>query len=279
MSDICPNCGKPILPTDTACWHCGYALPKRPKATSPAARVSRPTAATAAAEAEAPPDDYDLRALAIYGLLTLALLVALWLVMGALGRQPVLVRSAALGDGAWAAVTDADLRYTLSLPPGWQWLDLAYRDQQALLEQVLDHQPAIGRALDPLGRAAGDVEILALAANSDDLTAEEPLAYVVVGRSVALRDVEPPTALAALAVSAEGGLSVSAPALDSHLAGQPQARFDSYDGAAGTKCRHLFLADSGVAGYLVAACAPQADYGTLRPALGDILDSFQLLQR
>lgn len=277
MSETCPNCGKPILPTDTACWHCGYALPRRPKAPSPVARVPRQTAATA--EAGAPPEDYDLRALVIYGLLTLGLLLALWLVMGALGRRPLLVRSAALGDGGWVAVTDADLRYTLSLPPGWQWLDLAYRDQQTLLQPVLDQQPAIGRALDPLGRAAGDVEVLAVAVNGDDLTAEEPLAYVVIGRSAALRDVDPTAALAALAAMAEDGLSVSAPALDNHLAGQAQARFDSYDGGAAAKCRHLFVADGGVAGYLVAACAPQADYGSLRPVLGDILDSFQLLQR
>ena len=32
MSETCPNCGKPVLPSDTACWHCGYMLAKRAKA-------------------------------------------------------------------------------------------------------------------------------------------------------------------------------------------------------------------------------------------------------
>ena len=58
---------------------------------------------------------YDLRALLVYGLLTLALILSLWLVMRALGQQPVLVRSAALAGGDWVTVTDSDLRYTLSL--------------------------------------------------------------------------------------------------------------------------------------------------------------------
>ena len=31
MSETCPNCGKPVLPSDTACWHCGYMLAKRAK--------------------------------------------------------------------------------------------------------------------------------------------------------------------------------------------------------------------------------------------------------
>lgn len=273
MNDTCPNCGKPVLPTDTACWHCGYALPKRPKAPPPVTRT--PRGQPAAADAELPAD-YDLRALAVYGALTLALVLALWLVMNALGRQPILVRNAALGGEDWVAVTDAELRYTLSLPPGWQWLDVAYRDQQALLDQVLGHQPTIGRALDPLGRAAGDVAILAVAAQTNDLATEEPIAYVVIGRSEALRDLDAAAALAALA---EGEPPAGETALDTRLAGQTQARFATFDAANATQCRHLFVADPGVAGYLLAACAPQADYGALRPQLGDLLDSFQLLQR
>jgi len=273
MSDACPNCGKPVLPTDTTCWHCGYALPKRPKAPPP----PRPQPGRAGpAEAATATADYDLRALAIYGLLTLAVLVALWLVMGALGQQPVLVRSAALADGDWVSVTDADLRYTLSLPGGWQWLDVSYRDQEALLAAVIERQGYVARALDPLGRAAGDVATLGVAANTRDLNGPDPVPFVIVGRSERLANLAPEDALALLAGHDPAATET---AIDRHLAGQPQARFDLLDLANSYQCRHLFVADAGAAGYLVAACAPPADYGRLRPTLGAILDSFQLLQR
>ncbi len=270
MSDACPNCGKPVLPTDTTCWHCGYALPKRPKAPPPARAPHQAPAAEAAAA------DYDLRALAIYGLLALAVVVALWLVMRALGQQPVLVRSAALADGGWVSVTDADLRYTLSLPAGWQWLDVGYRDQEALLAEVIERQGYVARALDPLGRAAGDVALLAVAANTRDLNGPDPIPFVVVGRSERLANLSPEDALALLAGRDPAATET---AIDRHLAGQPQARFDLPDLANSYQCRHLFVADAGTAGYLVAACAPPADYGRLRLTLGAILDSFQLLQR
>ncbi len=269
MSATCPNCGKPVLPTDTTCWHCGYALPKRPK-TAPPARAARQAPAEVAAA------DYDLRALAVYGLLTLAIILSLWLVMRALGRQPTLVRNAALGVGDWASVTDAELRYTLSLPADWQWLDLAYRDQQALLAEVIDRQGYVALALDPLGRIAGDVATLAVAANTRDPNAAEPIPFVVIGHSERLRDLSPEDALALLAGHEPPATET---AVDSHLAGQPQARFTILDLANAYQCRHLFVADPDAAGYLVAACAPPADFGTLRDDLDAILDSFQLLQR
>ena len=84
MTEMCPNCGKPVLPTDTACWHCGYALPKRAKAKAELSpmppRVGPLTRERATGDADGAAD-YNLRALLVYGLLTLALILALWLVM------------------------------------------------------------------------------------------------------------------------------------------------------------------------------------------------------
>lgn len=276
MSAACPNCGKPVLPIDTTCWHCGYALPKRPKAPPPARAPRQTPAAGSVSAAESAAADYDLRALAIYGLLTVAVVVALWLVMRALGQQPVLVRSAALAGGDWVSVTDADLRYTLSLPAGWQWLDVGYRDQEALLAAVIERQGYVAQALDPLGQAAGDVATLAVAANTRDLNGPDPIPFVVVGRSERLANLSPEDALALLAGRDP---AVAETAIDRHLAGQPQARFDLLDSANSYQCRHLFVADAGAGGYLVAACAPPAEYGRLRSTLDAILDSFQLLQR
>lgn len=272
MSETCPNCGKPVLPTDTVCWHCGYTLPARPKAKPAAApRPSRARSADAK-----PPADYDLRALAVYGLLTLGIILALWLVMRALGQQPLLVRSAGLrlGDD-WITVTDTDLRYTLSLPADWQWLDAAYRDQSEMLDTLLGRQPYIQRALRPLSGGAGDVDILGVVVGAPTLEEVEPQPFVVVARSEALRGLSPQEVLDRLAAEA---LPVSDTAIDTRLSRQPQARFTTLDTPNQERCRHLFVADD-AAGYLVVACAPLTDFPTLRRTLDDILDSVQLLQR
>ena len=278
MSETCPNCAKPVLASDTTCWHCGTVLPKRakPKAADSPPTVARvgPLSRERVANANADAADYDLRAVGIYGLLTLALVVALWLVMHALGQQPTLVRSTALG-GDWVTVADSELRYVLSLPTDWQWLDVAYRDQSDLLEQVIERQPTIGRALAPLGEAAGDVAIVAVAAGTQNLQSDRPIPFVVVGRSARLRQLEPEAALDLLAGQR---LSVIAPNVDTHLSGQPQARFELLDAGSDYRCRHLFVAQPEAAAYLLAACAPRANYGTLQEQLAGILDTFQLLQ-
>jgi hypothetical protein len=175
------------------------------------------------------------------------------------------------------------------LPSDWQWLDVAYRDQSDLLAQLVASQPYIGRALAPLGAPAGDVEILAVAAGtsaplaadtSDPVAAgtpdpaAAPIPFVVIGRSQRLRVLEAQDALDLLGGQ---GLSVSEAAVDTHLAGQTQARFKVFDAANAYQCRHLFVTDGDTYGYLVAACAPQAAYGSLQQQLDDLLDTFQLL--
>lgn len=280
MAESCPNCGKPVLPTDIVCWHCGYELPKRPKP-RPAAKPAKgdstlgsPARGQSPAQMEAV--EYDLRALAVYGLLTLVIIVALWMVMRSLSRQPVLVRSAGIGLGAdWVTVTDIDLRYRLSLPTEWQWLDVAYRDQNELLDKLIERQPYIGLALRPLGDTAGDVGILAVGVGAQVLEDSTPQPFVVVAQSGRLRDTAPQAALDLLTSQA---LPVTEQGVDTHLAGQTQARFNVLDMPNAYQCRHLFVADENAAGYLVAACAPQSRFGTLQRDLDEILDSFQLLE-
>lgn len=289
MSESCPNCGKPVLPTDTVCWHCGYMLPKRPKA-GQTAQARQPTQAGRPARdpalqlpararpaAEAPPVAYDFRALAIYGALTLLIVLGLWLVMHSLSRQPILVRSAAFDlGGDWVAVTDVDLTFTLSLPADWQWLDVGFREQSELLERVLDRQRYVERALRPLGASAGDVDILAVAVDSRTLEEDVPQPFVVVGRSAGLAERTPEEALAQLA---EQPLPVTDKGIDTRLSGQPQARFTTLDQPNAYLCRHLFVNGADQNAYLVAACAPQARFGSVERDLDEILDSFQLLER
>ena len=110
MADRCPNCDQPVLATDITCWHCGYQLPKRTNARPAAAPVSVSPSGQLGTPGEvtAKPTEYDWRALAIYGLLTVAIVVGLGLVMRSLNRQPILVRSAGIDlNGEWVIVTDS----------------------------------------------------------------------------------------------------------------------------------------------------------------------------
>lgn len=283
MSDACPNCGKPILPTDTACWYCGYTLPR--KAAKPAAaakpsgrprpsRAARGRPATAASSTE-PPVAYDFRALAIYGSLTLVVILSLWLVMSALGRRPILVRSVFDLGSDWVSVTDSELRYTVNLPPDWQWLDVAFRDQDETLERLVAAQRYIGRALRPLGEDAADLEIIGVGLGTRTPESGEPATFLVIGRSPGLRQLTPEAALDLLGARRP---DASEAAVDTHVPGQPQARFTLLDAAANYQCRHLFVADAAAAGYLLAACAPQSEFGNRDRDLQRVLDSFQLLQ-
>lgn len=277
--ETCENCGRPVLPTDTTCWHCGYTLPRR---TKPAARkaeglpdISRHARQTAAATANGE-IEYDLRAIAIYGTLTVLVIVALLAVMISLGRYPILVRSAGLALGSdWVAVTDADLRYTLSIPAEWQWLDLSYRDQEASMGQMLSRQPYVARALRPPDGAIGDVEVLAAALDTVTLENTDPKPFVIIGRSETARVLSPQDVLDRLAGEA---LPITEQSIDRRLAGQPQARYNILDLNRDFQCRHLFVADSQTAAYLVVACAPQTRFATVQRDLDNILDSFQLLQ-
>lgn len=276
MTDRCPNCDKPILATDVTCWHCGYQLPARPKPTTRAKKPAGGVGRRRARPVEDAPVDVDFRMLAVYGLLTLAIIAALWLVMSALSSRPILVRSADLGGGGDSVlVTDNDLRYTLAFPATWQWIDGSFRDQEEQLARVIGRQAYVDRALDPLGRAAGDVEIVGLAIDSLNPDETDPRSFVVIGRSERLKEVEPNSALDLLDAQP---LPVTEESIDTRLAGQPQARFNILDRDAAYQCRHLFVSGADHPAYVAAACAPQSRFGTTQRLLDEILDSFQLLE-
>lgn len=269
MNLTCDNCGRPVLETDTVCWHCGRQLPERPRP-----RASRP--AFPGKQASQPATTaYDLRAIAVYGALTLAVIIGLLWVMSSLGRRPLLVRSAGSGVGPdWVIVTDGALRYTLSLPPGWEWLDVPFRQQQAVLEQLRERQPYLDLAMSPLARAAGDVKTLAVSLPPQNPEEIEPLPFVIIGDSARLGGLQPQQALDLAAETA----AVFEQTIDDRIAGQAQARFATLDADNAYQCRHLFVTDARETGYLVAACAPQSDFGRLERDLKTILDSFQLLE-
>ncbi len=189
----------------------------------------------------------------------------------------MLVNSAGLAiDDEWIQLTDSQLRYTLGVPGGWQWLDVPFRDQQDVLSNLIERQRYVGRALDPLGVTAGDVTIEGVALGSQALELPEPVPFVIIATSPRLRRLDPQAALDLLA---DSPLPAIDQRIDTSVPLQPQARFRVLDTPQDYQCQHLFVADPETAGYLVAACAPQAQFAALQRDLDGILNSFQLLDR
>ena len=203
-------------------------------------------------------------------------IIILLAIMLVLGRYPILVRSASLALGSdWMAVTDAELRYTLSLPDDWQWLDLAYRDQGVSMPSALGRQPYVNQALRPLRSGLGDIETIAAALETTTLEDIKPKPFVIVGRSELGRTLTPQEVLD---LATNLPLAVTDQTIDRRLTGQPQARYSMLDLERGFQCHHLYVAESQNAAYLVAACAPQDRFASVHRDLDNILDSFQLLQ-
>lgn len=102
----CDNCDRPLLATDTVCWHCGH----------PREGAAVAAAASATAVASSP-----LTAVSGYAILTAVIIIALLLVIRSLGQQPLIViNSNAQRPRGWTAFTDTQRRFTLNLPPDWQ---------------------------------------------------------------------------------------------------------------------------------------------------------------
>lgn len=273
MSDTCDVCGKPVLATDTACWHCGNPLPRRERRAAPPATPGKMDT-----QPTAPAEPYDFRAIAVYGLVTLAVILGLWLTIHALGRHPILVRSAGAGlDPDWIAVTDNELRYSVGLPGDWSWLEVDRQGQDAILQELLNNQPYISRAQRYTRAFGGQPVITAVAIEAQSAREVEPRPFLVISQGGDAPAKDPQAILAALD---DQPLPVTEARVDERFSSQPQARFNLLDETSGYQCRHLVVAganDAAVA-YLLAACAPQARFGAMQSDLAAILDSFQLLE-
>lgn len=150
MNLRCENCGHAALDTDNTCWHCGEPLPGREDAGRKKVKVRESWAR-----------DSGPGSVAIFGGLTLLVVVAAVLVMGSLGRQPQLqVRLGTRSKSGWTLLTGGDRLFTVTLPDSWSWLDGADPQAEAELSQLLDAEPRFELATHPLGAETDDTTIL-----------------------------------------------------------------------------------------------------------------------
>ncbi len=268
----CENCGRAALDNDEVCWHCGRPLPGREGAGRKKVRAR-----------ESWTRDGGPGSIAVFGGLTLAVVVAAALVMAALGRQPQLqVRLGTRTPPGWTFLTPAAGRFTITLPDDWTWLDAADPDDAAQLEVLEEQQPRLRLATHPLGAETDDMDLLFAAGNPLRGQAERP--FLVVAASPLLNRLTYQEAVNFLAGSDYDILAVRfvddfdkshvAILVDTPLA---DAAIRSQDGQI-IRCRQQFVLGQEQS-LLLSLCAPAETFDAYANTFDQILASFQHLNR
>lgn len=261
MAQTCTNCGHPALETDTVCWHCGWQL-------SPP-RVIKANARQSEAVAEEP---YPLTAVVFQGVMTVAVIIAVLLVMRSLGQKPlIIIHPETRLSADWLPVTDPAQRFTLDLPVDWTWLDESDQPRFADLLQADDQFQA---ALAPLSNFVEDTELLLVARGSRGSTGELT-GFVVVAHSESLDALTPQQAIELVSQQA-AELTIRETSLVESLTGQTQATI-LVDGVGDQlRCRQQ-LTPGQPDSFLLTACSPTAQFPRYANDLQNILNSFQIL--
>lgn len=247
QQERCDNCDRPLLATDAVCWHCGQP---------------RQGGVVAAPAVASPGQSLGLTAVSGYALLTAIIIIALLLVIRALGQQPlIVVNSNAPRPRGWVVFTDSQRRFTLNLPPEWE---LAEPADSRFAELVAEKAGVIETAVSPLDPST----ILLLAHNPD---AETQL--VSVARNVQLHQL--PFNQLTDRIIAQGSEIQEAEQGESFF-GVPQINL-TLATADGVLCSQQYAMQPEDS-YLLTICMEANSFRRSRDTLAAILGSFQPLK-
>lgn len=280
MTYTCQNCGQPALETDTICWHCGQPLAGKKDKTNQAAKET-------AVSPESLPS-LPIQSIAVYGGLTLVIIIALLWVMQALGQQPQVVRglSSSLKPG-WTAVTDHSRLFTLNMPAQWQKLDRTDPLQEEAFITTLRQNSQYQSVLAPYDAMADDRQPLLLAQADQTETETAVPAFILVTRSRQISQLSPKEVTTRLEAG-PAGLELQRVNLEASVDGREQVTYITalpYENQT-LRCQQLFyksvndsVSGDDPASYLIIGCVSQDSYPTYTNIFHDILVSFQPLLR
>ena len=272
MAEKCTNCGQTILATDAICWHCGHQLRQQ-------TTLKLPPKVTIEKEAD-DEEPLSLTAVFVYGAMTLVVIVAILLVMNALGQKPLIILNPeTFLQNGWRPFTDQNQTFTLDLPPKWQLLEKQAPQQQTGFDQLISSDSQYQAAVLALGDATADMELQVVATGEaiPDTTAIP--VFLLVGRSARLQQVTP-SQIVTFVVLNNGDLEISEANLFESIFGEDRPNFviELPNTKDQLKC-HQQLVDSAEYTFLVAGCAPKQFYGRYTDDIDDMLTSFQGLSR
>lgn len=263
MTRTCDNCRRPVLETDTVCWHCGWKL-------SPAGPVKEKTAAANEEEGqESELEPTPLPLIVFYGSLTLLIIIGLLLLMNSLGQSPTIT----ITDASFTelvTLTDPEKQFTVNIPARWQWTFQDEDQTPMMFAGVEELDTWTAAAIDPLGTLVSDNVNLLLAGDNSIL--------LVVMRSDRLNRLTPQQAVASLRQEVFEGINVVDARQVQNKAGEDAAVFTIKHDEAELTCRQM-LTPAPTTAYLVAVCATTINNEQYEDEFNSVLDSFQLLSR
>lgn len=254
----CDNCGRPVLQTDSTCWHCGVKL------ASSGAGNSQPPAPRPAGKAA--PTERAPHAL-LYAALTAVVAVALLFVTASLGRRPLLLQGLSGGTADWVALRAQDGSYDIAVPADWSWQQAtSHAAQEDLAMRIAASRP-LQVALNPVAQIIDEADILLLAHNGDS--------FLILGRSSRLAGVSVTDLVGALRNESFPTATISQTSAVANEAGQPAALLVVTQEEPPLECRQLILPGT-EQGYLAAACAPARQSGEQEALFMTMLSSLQI---
>lgn len=257
MARRCPHCDQRLLPDERRCWHCGQPVdPVRDEVVASDSAPSEPIVNDAS--------------VAIYGGVTLVVILVAIILTLFLGHQPRFEAPTANLPQGWIVARDAGQTFAVFLPQSWQ----TYQDigDESRLPEALVSSDLYRDALLPLAAFVDDEVAIFIAIGS------EPSTFLLVARSSVLNRLSPADVAGAdYSTSAEDGVSVlearrleSLGTLQAHL--QVRHGADTRDGGV---CRQRFMRSEQSA-LLFALCSMPGALGD--DAADTILSSIQVLQ-
>ena len=181
MVSRCEKCGQTVLATDRICWHCG-AQQSEKKAKSATTKNGRSdfvasTATSLGNTAVVEDAPISLTAVFTYAVFTIICLVIILLILRNLSNQPIFQINPSLDRQAdWQSITDANLQFTLDLPPTWMAIENEGNVPTGVFQERMNQLNADVTFTELETRIAGDI-VPYMLIHSDEL----PVYFLIVG--------------------------------------------------------------------------------------------------
>jgi hypothetical protein len=260
VTRTCDNCRRPVLDTDTVCWHCGWKL--SPAAPSP--KELEPQAVEE--EQESTLEATPLTLIIFYGGLTFLIIIALLWLINSLAQSPTIFGESSQSS-EWVTLTDPEQRFTIRVPTHWQWVFQDEIQAQPREGTLLENERWFPAAIAPLGSLVPEIEHIFTAGNESIL--------LVIARSERLNRLTPEQTVASLTQESFPGLVIENARQAQNSAGEIVAIFTVTQENPALRCRQLLLPGPSTA-YLAAACAAADDAAQFMDEFDLALDSLQL---
>ena len=258
MTRTCDNCRRPVLDTDSVCWHCGWKLTP--------SQVKKEERTNIEEKQESNIEPTSLSLIIFYGVLTLLVIILLFRVMNSLAQSPTISAVGPLSS-EWVVLQDPDQKFIIQLPAAWHWFFQDDIDAESDLSRLIENDEWLLIATAPLGPLLPDGEMQFIGGNDSTL--------LVVTHSERLNRLTPQQMAASLPQQIFEGLTLEDIRQAQTSAGDIVTIFTVIHETPAIECHQLFMPGTSVA-FLVSACAAVEDVTQFKDEFDRALDSFQI---